>query len=253
MTKNTTLLLLLIIFTGCATYEAQYKDELQDVYPADINISKTFYLIGDAGKSPMNGKSEGLLALENHIKSQNTKDAHLIFLGDNIYPVGMPDKESDFRKKAENHLNAQISVASQFDGRTIFIPGNHDWYDEGLKNVEREKKYIENALNNKNIWEPKVGCPLESKELAPDIQLIILDSQWFLEKWDNHPTINDDCDQIKTREQLFLEIEGEFKKIRTRRFYFHFTILYIQMEFMVDNTPRQSTCFLHNVKYLFLD
>lgn len=136
----------------------------------------------------------------------------MIFLGDNIYPVGMPDKDDSFRSLAENHLNAQIGVAQAFDGKTIFIPGNHDWYDQGLKNVEREKDYIEKALKDKNIWEPKVGCPLESIEISDDVQLIILDSQWYLAQWDKHPTINDDCDQIKTREQLFLEIEGEFKK-----------------------------------------
>lgn len=212
MFKNTILLLVILVISSCATYDAQYKNEIQDVFPENQSIHKTFYLIGDAGKSPMNGKSDGLLALESHLSNYDTSDAHLVFLGDNIYPVGMPDKKDDFRKKAENHLNAQISVAQQFNGRTIFIPGNHDWYNEGLKNIEREKKYIEKALDDKNIWEPKVGCPLESKELTTDVQLIIMDSQWFLEKWDNHPTINDNCDQIKTREQLFLEIEGEFKK-----------------------------------------
>lgn len=212
MLKNTILFIALLLIASCATYKTQYKEELQDSFPTDATIHKTFYLIGDAGKSPMNGKSDGLLALENHVKSQTTDDAHLIFLGDNIYPTGMPKKDDDFRKKAENHLNAQIDVVKQFNGKTIFIPGNHDWYNEGLKNVEREKEYIEKALDDKNIWEPKVGCPLESIEISKDVQLIIMDSQWFLAKWDDHPTINDNCDQIKTRERLFLEIEGEFKK-----------------------------------------
>lgn len=213
MTKNTTLFFItIILLSSCASYKAQYREEILPVFPQDETIDKTFYLIGDAGKSPIGGKSDGLLALEQHIKNQDTNSSHLIFLGDNIYPVGMPEKEDDFRPKAENHLDAQIAVAQQFNGKTIFIPGNHDWYNEGLQNVEREKKYIEKALDNKNIWEPKVGCPLESIDISKDIQLLILDSQWYLAKWDDHPTINDDCDQIKTRDQLFLEIEGEFKK-----------------------------------------
>ncbi|MGJ8684281.1 MAG: metallophosphoesterase [Nonlabens sp.] len=213
MFKNTTLFFIAIfILAGCASYKKQYREESQEVFPENQEVQKTFYLIGDAGISPLNGKSNGLLALEQHIKNQNTEDSHLIFLGDNIYPTGMPSKDDDFRATAENHLNAQIDVAQQFKGKTIFIPGNHDWYNEGLKNVEREKDYIEKALDNKNVWEPKVGCPLESIELSNDVQLLILDSQWYLAKWDDHPTINDDCDEIKTREQLFLEIEGEFKK-----------------------------------------
>ncbi|WP_397299787.1 metallophosphoesterase [Nonlabens ulvanivorans] len=213
MIKNTTLFFIAVfILVGCASYKEQYREETQNAFPDNAQITKSFYLIGDAGKSPINGKSEGLRALEQHIENQDTKKAHLIFLGDNIYPVGMPDKDDSFRSLAENHLNAQIAVAQAFDGKTIFIPGNHDWYDQGLKNVEREKDYIEKALKDKNIWEPKVGCPLESIEISDDVQLIILDSQWYLAQWDKHPTINDDCDQIKTREQLFLEIEGEFKK-----------------------------------------
>lgn len=214
LTKQNNILLLLtaIIITGCASFKAQYKEEVQTTFPDFLEIDKSFYLIGDVGKSPIGGKSDGLLALESYLKTQSTKEDHLIFLGDNIYPTGMPDKDSDFRPIAENHLDAQIDVAKSFKGTTIFIPGNHDWYNEGLVNVEREKKYIEKELDNKNIWEPKVGCPIEGIDINEDIYLIVVDSQWYLARWDDHPTINDDCDQIKTREQFFLEIEGEFKK-----------------------------------------
>ena len=213
MTKNNILLLLIaIIITGCASFKAQYKEETQEQFPSGVEIAKSFYLIGDVGKSPIGGKSDGLIALESYIKSQKTENDHLIFLGDNIYPVGMPEKDTEFRPIAENHLNAQIDVAKVFQGSTVFIPGNHDWFNEGLDNVNREKDYIEKALDNKNIWEPKVGCPINSVDINKQIQLIIVDSQWYLAKWDDHPTINDNCDQIKTREQFFLEIEGELKK-----------------------------------------
>ncbi len=201
-----------LLLAGCASFKPQYKEDTQQAFPEDAAIDKTFYLIGDVGKSPMGGKSDGLLALESYIQNKTKKEDHLIFLGDNIYPDGMPDKDDEFRPKAENHLDAQIEVAKQFRGRTIFIPGNHDWYDEGLQNVEREKKYIEKALDDKDVWQPRVGCPLETIELSKDVHVIIIDSQWYLARWDKHPTINDDCDQITTREQLFLEIEGEFKK-----------------------------------------
>ncbi|MFB0902985.1 MAG: metallophosphoesterase [Nonlabens sp.] len=213
MIKNNILLLLTaIILTGCASFKAQYKEKTSEFFPIKLEIEKSFYLIGDAGKSPIGGKSDGLLALESYIKYQATDKDYLIFLGDNIYPTGMPEKDSKFRPLAENHLDAQINVAKSFKGSTIFIPGNHDWYNQGLKNVEREKKYIEGALDHKNIWKPKVGCPISSIDISKRIQLIIVDSQWYLTRWDDHPTINDDCDQIKTREQFFLEIEGELKK-----------------------------------------
>ncbi|MGB5982431.1 MAG: metallophosphoesterase [Nonlabens sp.] len=209
---NILLLVSAFIIYGCASFKPQYREEQQPSFPDNKTIDRSFYLIGDVGKSPTNGKSDGLLALESYLKKNKTDDAHLIFLGDNIYPTGMPSRSDEFRDEAENHLDAQIDVAKGFDGNTIFIPGNHDWYNEGLKNVEREKEYLEKALDSKNIWKPKVGCPIESIDLSETIQLIIVDSQWYLEKWNNHPTINDDCDQIKTREQFFMEVEGEFKK-----------------------------------------
>lgn len=215
MNKNNILLLIIIsIIYGCASYDSQYKEEesKRETYPVNQEVEKSFYLIGDVGYSPLGGKSDGLLSLESYLKESDTKNDYLIFLGDNIYPTGMPDENSEFRPIAENHLDAQIDVAQSFEGKTLFIPGNHDYYNENLENVKREKEYIEKALEDDDIWEPKVGCPIESKELSNNIQLIIIDSQWYLAKWDEIPTINDDCDQIKTREQFFLEVENELKK-----------------------------------------
>lgn len=215
MNKNNILLLsLAIIISGCASYNPQYKEEEKVFinFPQD-SVERSFYLIGDVGYSPLGGKSDGLLSLESLLQtSGNTQQDYLIFLGDNIYPTGMPVKNSEFRPIAENHLNAQIDVAKQFNGQTIFIPGNHDYYNENLANVKREKKYIEDAMNDKDIWKPTVGCPIESKAISVDIQLLIIDSQWFLEKWDNIPEINQNCEQIKTRDDFFYEIENEFKK-----------------------------------------
>ncbi len=215
MIKNNILLLLVLLtMGGCATYKAQYKEDPEeiDVFPDRPEIKKSFYLIGDVGKSPMGGLSDGLLSLQDYLRDQQTEDDYLIFLGDNIYPTGMPEEGTDFRPVAENHLDAQIAVARQFNGQVYFIPGNHDYYNENLVNVKREKDYIEQALQDHSIWQPRVGCPIESKQISDDIQLIIIDSQWYLAQWDNIPTINDDCDQIKTRDQFYLEIESEFKK-----------------------------------------
>lgn len=214
MNKNLFLVALVVaIISGCSSYKAQYKEEVQHIFPTGAAIDNSFFLIGDVGYSPQGGKSDGLLALEQYLEQEKIKkDDYLIFLGDNIYPVGMPKKDDKTRPDAENHLDAQIAVSKEFKGNTLFIPGNHDWYNEGIPNLEREKKYIEDALDNKNAWAPKIGCPIKTISVNDEIELILIDSQWYLSQWDKHPTINDDCDQIKTREQFFIEIEGEFKK-----------------------------------------
>lgn len=209
------LFLIIISVTACATYEPRYaeKDESQrDTFPENPVIERSFYLIGDAGISPDGSPSDGLQALSDHINDSNTEDDFLVFLGDNIYPSGLPPEDDKNRKQAERYLSKQLDVAEKFKGRTIYIPGNHEYYDGGLDNLEREEEYIEKRLKDENIWKPKVGCPLEIVELDDEITVIVVDSQWYLAKWDDHPTINDDCEEIKTRKKFFIEIETELKK-----------------------------------------
>jgi len=209
------LFLIALIFNACATYDAQYvNDEVKQNQFPNKEIDKTFYLVGDAGLSPQNGLSDGLKAFQDYISDKKTNGDYTIFLGDNIYPAGLPDKDEKGRESAENGLNAQIKSVKEFKGKTIFIPGNHDWYSNGLKGLKREEKYIEDALG-KNTFLPENGCPLESIDVSETIQLIIIDTQWYLENWNHNPTINDDC-EIKTRERLFEEIEGELKKAQNK-------------------------------------
>lgn len=205
------LLMVISFFHSCATYESQvrYEEDTKNVFPHK-EVDRTFYLVGDAGISPIGGFSDGLAAFKSYISDKNTKDDFAIFLGDNIYPAGMPKENDDYRKDAESHMDAQINSVEDFKGRTIFIPGNHEWYSDGLKGLKDEETYVEDALG-KNTFLPEDGCPMKSIDVSDTVQLIIIDTQWYLENWNFNPTINDEC-EIKTRERLLLEVEGEIKK-----------------------------------------
>lgn len=207
----TALIVVALIINACATYKPQYIDEKDkaNVFP-DKEVDKTFYLVGDAGLSPPNGMSQGLTAFNKYISDKDTKGDFTLYLGDNIYPAGLPVKEMKYRGEAENMLNAQITAVKDFKGQTIFLPGNHEWYSGGVTGVRLEEEYIEEFLGEDSFF-PQNGCPLESIDVSETIQLIIIDTQWYLENWDFHPTINDGC-EIKTRERLMLELEGEIKK-----------------------------------------
>ncbi|MEZ4792551.1 MAG: metallophosphoesterase [Gelidibacter sp.] len=214
MKKNLKILLVLIVLGlvhSCATYKPQvrYEEDKANQFP-NKEIDRTFYLIGDAGLSPPNGLSLGLNAFKKYISKKDTKNDFALFLGDNIYPAGMPNEDDSYRKEAEHNMDAQFETVKDFEGLTIFIPGNHEWYSDGLKGLEDEEKYVEKALG-KDSFLPEKGCPMESIDISDTVQLIILDTQWYLENWDKHPTINDEC-EIKTRERLMLEVEGEIKK-----------------------------------------
>ena len=213
--KSIRLIVIIFLFQACATYNAQYKNEEDktNIVP-DKEVERTFYLIGDAGLSPQGGMSNALTAFKDYTSDKKTKGDYALFLGDNIYPAGLPAKDEKGRKDAENGLDGQIRALKDFEGEVLFIPGNHDWYADGVKGLKREEKYIEDALGD-NTFQPENGCPLEDFDVGENIKLIIIDTQWYLENWNDHPNVNDKC-EIKTRDRFFLELEGELKKAQNK-------------------------------------
>ncbi|KGL61940.1 metallophosphoesterase [Polaribacter sp. Hel1_85] len=202
---------LFVLLTGCATYKAQFSDETTTkTIKSNSKIAHTFYLIGDAGNSTLTNNSPALNFLKKHIEN-SSKESTLLFLGDNVYETGIPKKKSKNYPLAKRRIEAQTDVAKIFKGNSIFIPGNHDWYN-GLDGLKREEKLVEKALG-KNSFLPQNGCPLEKVEISKDIVLIIVDTHWYLTNWDKHPTINDNC-EIKTRTKFLDEFEGLIKKAR---------------------------------------
>ena len=211
MKKKHLILSTLFLLSSCATYKAKYSDVTTSLpILADQDPMHTFYLIGDAGESPMGDLNPALKAFRDEL-AKASKNSTVIFLGDNIYPAGLPDKKKITQyEAAKNHLDAQIKTLNNFSGQSIFIPGNHDWYADGLKGLKRQEKYIEEQLG-KDVFLPENGCPLEKVEISDDIVLITIDTQWYLVNWNKHPNINDKC-EIKDRGKFLEELEGLIKK-----------------------------------------
>ena len=209
--KITTLFIVIIILNACATYKTQYKD-VNTISPfPDKEVAHSFYLLGDGGNSPIGSTSEALKAFKSEL-NKASENSTAIFLGDNIYPKGLPIKNDKSRAFAEYQLKVQTDAVKDFKGKSVFIPGNHDWYSDGLKGLKRQEKYIEETLG-KNTFLPENGCPIEKVDISDEIVMIVIDSEWYLTNWDKHPTINDDC-EIKTRFKFFEELEGLIKKAR---------------------------------------
>jgi hypothetical protein len=198
-----------LLINSCATLQMQVVEDHQYRSKKDSSkIIHSFYLIGDAGNSNSNQKDAALSYLEEEIKGAK-KEATLLFLGDNVYEKGIPKEKSKNYKLAKHRLKVQTDIGKKFPGKTIFIPGNHDWYS-GLKGLKRQEKLVEKALG-KNTFLPEKGCPLEKIEVNDAIDLIVVDTHWYVTNWDKHPGINDGC-EIKTREKFFEEFEGLLKK-----------------------------------------
>jgi hypothetical protein len=205
-------LVLFFLFNACATYKAQYKNENNSSAIPDKEIEHTFYLIGDAGNYEIGESSKVLKAFEIELNTAS-ENSTAIFLGDNIYPIGFPGKNHKYRDVAEKRIKAQTDIAKDFKGRTVFIPGNHDWYS-GVEGLKRQEKFVEDALG-KNTFLPENGCPIEKIHVSDDIDVILVDSQWYLTNWNNKPTINDEC-QLKTRDAFLNEFSSLIKKARSK-------------------------------------
>ena len=73
--------LIVIIISGCSTYEAQYKvdnytpltiDSQDDSNIKGNDIETSIFLIGDAGDAELGESTDGLSSFENFIKNQRT-------------------------------------------------------------------------------------------------------------------------------------------------------------------------------------
>ena len=206
-------LLFAFLLQSCATKHSQFGSsrpaEIKDNFDNPKTISHTFYLIGDAGNAE-DPKSKKLLdVLEDRLEKADSSST-LIFLGDNVYPDGIPKSNDPNRNAAEEKLKAQLAITKKFKGKTIFIPGNHDWHN-GIDGLTAESKIVNDYLHSKTAFEPKNNCGIDHIDINPDVALIVIDSEWYLENWDKHPTINENCD-IKTRDQFFNELESQITR-----------------------------------------
>ncbi|WP_411893369.1 metallophosphoesterase [Winogradskyella sp. A2] len=207
--KSVLLVIISLIVCACATHKLQVEKSTIVDFPEDKTIRHSFYLLGDAGNSEM-GQVDPAINEFGIALSEASSNSTAIFLGDNIYPNGLT-KKKDKKELAEHRLKVQTDIAKNFKGRTVFIPGNHDWYS-GIKGLKRQEKFVEDELG-KNTFLPENGCPIEKVNISDDIVLIIVDSHWYVTDWDNYPTINDECD-IKTRIDFLDELRSEIKKAR---------------------------------------
>lgn len=207
------------LLTSCATYQPKYRNsqQLSALDKSEKEIEKTFYLIGNAG-SDGSQASLAVRALSQYLQGKNTDDSFLLFLGNSFYPKGMPPNDQAAQKQAEAAMQHQLDALKGFNGQLVVVPGNRDWKG-GVDGLELEEDFLKARFDGADILQPNNGCPLESIDINDKVHLLVVDTQWFLEDWDQYPKMNDKCD-IKTRDKFFIEIESELKKNATKTIVF---------------------------------
>lgn len=156
------------------------------------------YLIGDAGK-PKPGGDPVLLAAE-HMASENPARTLVVFLGDNLYPEGVPEEPGPRRVEAERILQAQLNVSLKAGARGVFVPGNHDWDHSGPAGWAEtmvQQEYIAAHGAGRVELIPTDGCPGPAvRDYEGGLRLVALDTQWWLHPYDKPRPPPDVCTAV---------------------------------------------------------
>ena len=153
--------------------------------PATQEIETSLFLIGDAGHADR--PDHPVVSALRRAAGANPAHSQILFLGDNAYPVGLPDKDDPRRAAAEVRLNTQVDAARASGAATIFVPGNHDWAkmgSAGWDQVRREAAYVVDRGGAGVRFLPEDGCPGPvTVDVGRSVRLVLLDTQWWLHKY----------------------------------------------------------------------
>ena len=125
------------------------------------SIEVSLFLIGDAGSKAYDGEPV-LRDLAKQSDSLRAVKQYVVFLGDNVYPRGVPPLGSPTRDDAERKIRAQVVAIRRGKAQGLLIPGNHDWDRQGRDgwNSIRRMDTVVAKFGGKDVrLLPKGGCP----------------------------------------------------------------------------------------------
>jgi len=150
--------------------------------PEPDAVETTILLIGDAGEPDPRERSAALDSLAAQAATHPERSL-IVFLGDNVYPAGIPEPGTAWYADAVRRLDTQIAAVPP-GVLGIFVPGNHDWaYHEpdGLYSIRRQGELVSARAGGRRVqMRPSNGCP------GPDVldigrtRLLFMDTQWWL-------------------------------------------------------------------------
>ena len=146
------------------------------------DVDASLFLIGDAGVPT--AKDPVLLDLTREAGRDPARSL-IVYLGDNIYPRGLPLPGDRGRREAERRLGAQVTAARDAGAAAVFVPGNHDWAarDGGWNAVKRQGEYVSAHGGGLVEMLPADGCPGPAvRDLGERLRVVVLDTEWWLHR-----------------------------------------------------------------------
>jgi hypothetical protein len=147
------------------------------------SLELAIFLIGDAGSKAYDGEPV-LTELALQSDSLRPVPQFVVFLGDNVYPRGVPPLGDPNRDDAEKKIAAQVLAIRKGSAQGLLIPGNHDWDRQGLDgwaSILRQDTLVRKFGGEDVRLAPAGGCPGPVVvDLGTHVRLIAMDSQWWL-------------------------------------------------------------------------
>ncbi|MCW9708999.1 metallophosphoesterase [Fodinibius salsisoli] len=197
----------LLLLCSCGTSQPYYKSDYVPTESAIASkqVESSIFLVGDTGAPEKEGALNVLSSL--HVQLQAAGDSSaVIFLGDNIYPDGMPPEPHEARARAEASMKPALDMLTNYRGQAYFIPGNHDWR-YGRQGVQAQEQFVENYGNQKVQFLPDNGCPGPNGfSVGNDWFVIALDSEWWINRSEAANNDLTDC-SARTKTDVIDQVE----------------------------------------------
>ncbi|MFN3404488.1 MAG: metallophosphoesterase [Cytophagaceae bacterium] len=191
----------------------------QSFLPGKENVLHySVFLIGDAGAPSLNNDPNLNLLRAELIKAG--EDSAVFFLGDNIYPVGMPEKSDAGRDLAEKRMIAQMKILEGYKGKKVFISGNHDWNKGrkgGYEAVMRQQEFVENYFQSQDVYLPRNGCPGPVElNINEKLSIIIINTQWWVHNGHRPLGRKEGC-SVDNEHEFFIVLEELLERNKDKR------------------------------------
>ncbi|SIR42471.1 BamA/TamA family outer membrane protein [Maribacter ulvicola] len=195
------ILFILTISTGHVF--SQKVNELNSTLNKEV--SHSFYITSNVGNVTFEDAEQVLREI--NAASKHDSNATLLLLGNVVNSEGFPAKE-EHQDKEKAYLKPLMTLWDEFNGNVILTPGQNEWLTGAPQSIDDLESFLQD--NSKAKFWPNDGCPLEKETINDHVVLEMVDSQWFLEDWDDHPYINQEC-EIKNRDQFLAEFKDDLK------------------------------------------
>jgi hypothetical protein len=183
--RNFLLPLLVPLLSGASAFGCGHRSAFIGGDPIDLDselipsasIRGRVILVGDAGVP-----DPDVIDLVSQWAGEISDRTLVVYLGDNIYPDGLPAEGEEGRDEAVRHLDEQLRPMLETGCLGLFVPGNHDWGvdgAEGMERVRRQSEYIE-AVLGPDGFAPAPGCPGPESFRMWGFRVVAIDTEWWL-------------------------------------------------------------------------